>query len=340
MAGSLGAFSSRNGVGISGSFLSRDLAEGMDLLSEVWLNPAFPAEQVAKAKAEQAAALRAQQDSPTGRAFLRFSQAIYANHPFGLNYLGTPESLAGLGRDQLLAAHQRVKGPGGCVLAVVGDVDPEQVEQLVQRYLGKAKGQAETPKAAAPVPPTSPRVVSFHDPKAKQTQIILGYLAPTALDPRRYALGLQEAILGGMGGELFLDLRDKRSLAYTVQPFYTPGRYAAIFGVYMAVGPGKEKEALAGLQEHLSRAAERTPGQEDLERAKNYVLGGMAIGLQSYAAQATVMASDELLGLGFDYYTKEPKQIEAVTGRQVLEVTKEALVPDKVTQLTQGPETK
>jgi zinc protease len=108
----------------------------------------------------------------------------------------------------------------------------------------------------------------------------------------------------------------------------------------MAVGPGKEKEALAGLQEHLSRATERTPGQEDLERAKNYVLGGMAIGLQSYAAQATVMASDELLGLGFDYYTKEPKQIEAVTGRQVLEVTKEALVPDKVTQLTQGPETK
>ena len=337
MAASLSAFSGKGSAGIGGSFLARDLDQGIALLSEVWLTPTFPADQVQKAKADQAAALRAQEDSPVGRAFRRFSKLIYGDHPYGLNYLGTKESLAALDRDKLLAAHRRLMGPGGCVLAVVGDVDPVQVEQLVMKHLGVAQGRAEKPQAGLPKLPAAPRLETFDDPKAKQTQIILGYLAPSADDPRRHALNLQEAILGGMGGELFRDLRDKRSLAYAVQPFYTPGRWGSVFGVYMAVGSGKEKEALAGLQEHLAKAREHKPGAEDLARAKNYLLGGMAIGLQSYAAQAATMAGDELLGLGFQYYKQESKEIEAVNAGQVLEVTRQVLDPNKLTEITQGP---
>lgn len=337
MAANLNGFSGKTTCGLSGSFLARDWAKGLDLLAEVWQHPTFPTGQVAKAKAEQSAALRAQQDSPPGRAFIKFKRLIYGDHPYGNNVLGTSQSLKALGPEQLMAAHKRSLGPGGLVLAVVGDVNSTAVIAKVKALFGKLKGQAIKPAVSAPAPITQPRHEEIKDPKAKQTQIVLGYAAPSATDPKRHTMEVLDAVLGGMGGRLFSDLRDQHSLAYVVQPFFSDSVKAGVFGVYMAVGPGKETQALKGLGEHLKRIGEQPPSAKELERAKAYLLGGLAIGLQSYGAQASSMASNEYLGLGYDYDKKLPADISAVSAQELSAAAREYLNPKHGVRLTLGP---
>jgi len=103
------------------------------------------------------------------------------------------------------------------------------------------------------------------------------------------------------------------------------------------VGPGKEKEALAGLARHLEALRQKPPSPAEMKRAKGYILGTWAIGLQNYQVQAAVMAQDQLLGLGYDNYRKMPRRIEAVAAAKVLEEARRYLDPKHQALTTLGP---
>ncbi len=337
LAGGVGAFTSRHFSGMTGGFLAKDAKEGLSIMADLWLRPTFDDDQLKRAKAEQYASLRRQLSSPTGRAFLKFRELFYGDHPYALNPLGSQESLVKLTGADLMAAHAKLKGTKGLVLSVAGDVDPKQVEIWATQFFAGAEGQAQQPELPEVKAPDAPRVEKIDDKTAKQSQIVLGWLAPNARSKERHAFNLLQAILGGMGGRLFLDLRDTRSLAYSVSPFYSAGYQLGVFGIYMGVGPGKEKEALSGLNEHLERIRSQPPTLEELDRAKAQILGGLAIGLQSYASQAEVMADDDVLGRGYMYHKDLPQDIKAVTPEDIQAVAAKYLKPGHEVRLVLGP---
>ncbi len=337
LAASLEGYSGKSTCGLSGSFLAPDWKRGLEILAELWLAPGFVPEQIERARAEQLAALRSRENSPVARAFMAFRKLIYGKHPYAQDPLGTVKTIKSFSRQDLLAAHRRVRGPGGLVLTVVGDVDVQEVQKEVRRLLGREPGRVRPPRKIPVRPPAKALIRAIKDPKAKQTQIILGYVAPSSLDPRRFGLRILDAVLGGQGGRLFSDLRDKLSLAYAVQPFYSAAPRGGVFGVYMGVGPGKEKEALAGLARHLEALRQKPPSPTEMKRAKGYILGTWAIGLQNYQALAALMARDQLLGLGYDYYRKMPRRIEAVSAEKVLEAARRYLDPKHQALTTLGP---
>ena len=337
MAGSLSGYAGKSSAGLSGGFLAQDWKRGLELLTMVWTKADFPPAQVAKAKAEQLAALRAQQNVPIARAFLRFRQQVYGKHPYAHNPLGSQATLAKLDRAALQGAMARLRGPGGCVLAVVGDVDVAEVTAEVGRLLGGLKGKAAALQVPPVMPLAKPSEVTLDEPQARQSQILLGFVAPGLSSPERWPLNLADAVLGGMGGRLFSDLRDKRSLAYAVQPFYSPALGGGVFGFYMGVGPGKEPAALKGLEEHLSALRSSAPTPKEMARAKAYYLGRHAIGLQSYGALATAMAGGELEGLGWLFYTTIPDKVKAVSAQQVEAAVDQYLNPKHQALLVSGP---
>ncbi|MCF8034279.1 MAG: insulinase family protein [Desulfarculaceae bacterium] len=340
MAAGLSGFSGKSSAGLRGSFLAIDWQRGLELLTKVWTQASFPPEQVAKAKAEQLAALRSQMNSPIARAFKRFRRLVYGDHPYGSDPLGTPKSLAKLDRAALKQAMARIKGPGGCVLAVVGDVDPAEVVAEVKRQLGGLDGKAAAVKVPPIAPPAKPKKETIDEPQARQSQILMGFVAPGVASPERWPLELADAVLGGMGGRLFSDLRDKRSLAYSVQPFYSPGLGGGVFGFYMGVGPGKEPAALGGLGEHLSAMRSQAPAPKEMARAKAYYLGQHAIALQSYAAQAMALTAGELDGMGWLFYTTVPAKVKAVSAAQVEQAVAKYLNPAHQALLIAGPQAK
>lgn len=336
-AASLRGFAGKSSAGLSGSFLAQDWRRGLELMAKIWLAADFPADQVERAKAEQLAILRAQQDQPTARAFKALRQELYGDHPYALDPLGSPETLAKLGPEQLRAVQARLRGPGGLVLSVVGDVEPEAVAAEVEKLLAGVRGQVQMPTPAPPQAIASPRVEKISDPQAQQTQVLVAFQAPSANDPRRFPLQVLEAILGGQGGRLFIVLRDQQSLAYAVQPFYTDAWQVGVFGAYLGVGPGKAAPALAGLDSQLELTRQQAPTPEEVDRARNYLLGSQAIELQGYGAQAMTMAIDELLGLGFDNYLKTPAQLEKVDPAAVRQTAAQVLDPQHRAQVTLGP---
>ena len=144
--------------------------------------------------------------------------------------------------------------------------------------------------------------------------------------------------MSGMGGRLFLELRDKKSLAYTVTSFYTPGLEPGFLGVYIGTAPQKEDEAIQGMKEQLELLLKDGVSDEEITRAQNYLIGSFEIGLQQNSSQAAKITFDELYDIGWEEYNKYPEKIYAVTKEDVLKAARKYIDLDKYTLVVVKPE--
>ncbi len=146
------------------------------------------------------------------------------------------------------------------------------------------------------------------------------------------------SIMAGQGGRLFLELRDKQSLAYTVTSFHTPGLETGYFGVYIGTAPQKEQEAIEGIKNQLALLLKDGVSDDELNRAKSYIVGNFEIGLQKNSSQAAKIGFDELYDIGWDEYKSYPQKILDVTKDDVLKVARKYIDLDKYTIAIVKPE--
>jgi zinc protease len=148
------------------------------------------------------------------------------------------------------------------------------------------------------------------------------------------------SVLGGQGGRLFLELRDKLSLCYSVSAFSVEGLHPGYFAVYMGTAQEKLEQAEAGLRRELVKCVEAEISDDELRRAQRYLVGTHAVGLQRASARAGTMSLNALYGLGHDLDRRYPAMIEAVTPASVRSVAREVLRFDRVVRsvVEVGPE--
>ena len=328
MGGSIGGNAGRNSFGLRSEFLSRHLAEGFEVFAEALSAPAFAPEEVRRERTQQIDELRSRDDNPAGVAFLLFSETLYRKHPYRFDNLGTESSVAAL-EPSLLDRYRAEKYPAGSVtLSVVGDVDPEEVRRLVRSRLD---GTAVSRPLIAPPqedPLEAPRFATRALEKA-QAHLVVGFPGARLVDEVRWPLEVLSAVLAGQGGRLFVELRDKRSLAYSVTSFSMEGVDPGYFAVYIGCGPEKVKEALEGIRNELRRVREDPISTAELERARMHLIGTHAISLQRNSARAAVYAFDECYGLGADASSHYAERIGAVRADDVLAAAQRVLAPKR-----------
>jgi zinc protease len=314
IAGGLEGFSGRNSFGLTGEFLTENLDTGLDLFADVLLEPSFPADEIEKLRTDRIAAIKRREDDLAGKAFELFAQALYPNHPYRFRIIGNEESARRVDRAALIDFYRTRAAPKNGVLSVVGDVEPEQIVEALESRLGGWTGpdSVELPERPSNGRPPGPRDVSVVKDK-QQVHLVLGFPGLTVHDPDLPALEVLTQILAGQGGRLFLELRDRRSLAYTVTAFSIEGLDPGSFGVYIASAPDKREESLEGLRSELQRLLDEPIDPDELERARAYLIGSHAVALQRYGLQASLLALDELYGLGATHYLDYDRRIEAVT---------------------------
>lgn len=299
LAGSLDGFSGRNSFGLRGQFTARHAEEGMELFLEVLRHPAFPADEVEKRRREILVAIANRDDEPAQRAMELFYAAHFPTHPYGLPVLGTRASITKLTRAALVAYHRRLLSPSRLVVSVVGDLDaPWMLDRLAAGL-----GDLPAPRALArpmPAPPPSriKRVTRHLD--RQQTHFVLGVRGGRVTDSDRSVLKMLEAVLSRQGGRLFLELRDRQGLAYSVSAFASEGVDPGVFGVYFACDPSVVDRAVAGVLTELQRLRDEPVGATELEQARKYLVGSYDISLQTNTAQGDELAFNELYGLGID----------------------------------------
>jgi zinc protease len=326
LAADVDGFAGRNSCGLTLDCTSEQLAPVLDLFAEAMLEPGFSEEEIERERRETLASLARREDRLSARAFDLFSRIHWEQHPYRHPLLGTPENVTRFDAEALRAHQQRIVRADNLVVAVVGDVDPDQVAGEVTRRLaampGGSRVEAELP-AEEPAPKELREIVETKD--RAQAHLVMGFRGLSVHDPDRHALEVLSQLLAGQGGRLFLELRDRRGLAYTVSAMNVEGYAPGFFAIYMGTAPEKLDEALAGIRDELRRVLDTAPDAAGLDRARRYLIGSHAIDQQRSSSRAMQIALDARYGLGPDADAGYPDRIAAVTAEDVLGVARRVI---------------
>ncbi|HKB25486.1 MAG TPA: pitrilysin family protein [Methylomirabilota bacterium] len=320
---------------IRASALARFWRELLSLVAELALEPRLLPAEVDVERDFLLSRVQKRRDNAPQRAFDEFFAALYSPHPYGLPVLGTPESLARIDHAALVAAYREGYRPERMILAVSGQVSAPEVLAETRRLFSRMPPGGAPPEPASPAPAGAGRRVEVEMP-AQQSQILLGGLAPALDHADHAAVKVLSTILGGgMAGRLFVELRDKRGLAYTTTAYYDPVRGPGALVLYLGTAPENAARAEDALRREVERIQREPVGEEELKRAKGYLLGRYAMDRRTNERQAWYLAFYELQGQGRDYPERYRRAVEAVTAADVQRVARRYL--GNSTTLVLGP---
>lgn len=339
LGGSLVGVAGRNSFGLSGEWLARAWQPGLELLADCILEPQLGDGEITREQKHLVEDQLAQADNPSQAAYRLFSEALYGTHPYARDVLGTP-AVAKLSRGDLIAFYRDRYPVSGLVLAVVGDVDVDDVIKRVRaRFEGVPRGTAAGSTVAAPQfdgRSASEREVYRYLDRA-QAQLVIGFPGATIDAPDRFALEVLVAILGGQGGRLFSELRDKRGLAYRVSAHSIEGIDPGFVAVYLACAPDKLSAAVAAVRAELDRVRTGGVTAAELERARSYLIGSHQIAMQRRSAIANALAYHEAYGLGWQSWSRYDDAIRAVKPADVAAAAAAYLRWDRMITATVRP---
>lgn len=340
MAGEIDGFNGKNTFGLKGDFLARFFASGLELFRDVLLTPAMDEEEADKIRPQLLAQLKQQEDSLPSLGFREFSRILFDGHPYGLNTLGDEKVLTTITVRDLRKIYKEHARPDRLVLAIAGDVKAQKVRKQIEDLFGSWQAAHEnspgfTEEFLAPSPPSAPKIHVVPRDK-EQVHILMGFLGTTMNSPDRYPLEVLDTVLSGQSGRLFLELRDRQSLAYSISSFSLLGLDTGAFGLYIGTSPDKKEAAIDGLWRELERVRREAVSPEELARAKNIIISQYELGLQTHGAQAMDMALHESYGLGQDFGRRYIDAVNQVDAAAVLAAAKKYIRPEHSVRVMVG----
>jgi zinc protease len=338
MAGTLAGYSGRNSLGLQAEFLSRYFERAIDLVADCLLNATFAEAELEKERRIVLDDIRAQEDSLGQVAFRLFHSAMWRRHPYRLDPMGTMQSVAAFTRRKLLNHFRQRYGTSNLTIAVVGDVDPPKVQAKIAALLG---GRTEPALERPVVPPEPDRIEPvqvFKFMPKEQAHLVLGFQGVSFGTADRFPLEILAYVLSGQGGRLFTEIREKRALAYRVNAFSMEGLDPGYFAVYLASSPENLDEAVKVVRQELRDIADKGVTADELARARRYLVGVHAIGLQRKSALAAALAFHEAYGQGWKAYRQYADNIMKVTAADVTRVARKYFNPEReVTAVVKPP---
>ena len=310
----LGADTSSDYSLLSLKTVSADFAKLFSLAAELLRSPSFPQTEVELEQRLTLQGIRSMQEQPFTVAYNQLRQVMYQDHPYALPGLGTEESVLALDRAVLRRTHQTYFRPDNMVVSITGRISPEQAVALTEQVLGDWRAPAEPlPPLLFPLVSSKPCRVGVAQ-ETNQSIVMVGYLAAAVKQPAYPALKLLITHLGnGLSSRLFVELREKRGLAYDVSAFYPTRLGISQFVAYMGTAPENTAIALESLQYEVERLGAKSLTAEELQVAKNKLLGQYALGKQTNAQIAQLLGWYEILGLGVEFDQQFQAEISAVT---------------------------
>lgn len=301
--------------------VSEDFAEILKLTAELIKTPSFPETEIDLERRIAIQGIRSQLEQPFAVAFSQLREIVYQDHPYALSSLGTEETLAAINREDIQEFHQTYFRPDNMIISIAGRIDPEEAIALIEKVFGDWQTPAKSlPNSTRPKVNSEP-CEALITQDTQQSIIMLGYPAPKVKDPDYATLKLLNTYLGnGLSSRLFVELREKRGLAYDVSAFYPTRIDDSYFVTYIGTAPQNTATAREGLKMEVDRLATIPLNEDELQAAKNKLLGQYALGKQTNGQIAQVFGWYEALGLGIEFDSRFQENIAAVTVKQAQEV--------------------
>ncbi|MBA4065948.1 MAG: insulinase family protein [Isosphaera sp.] len=323
--------------------LTPDVDLGLGLLFECLTRPTFPADEFARKKEQQLAAIDDAATQPQTKASDTFNALVYGKHPFGRSSLGTRATVEKLTPADCKAFHGLAFAPNFTTVVVVGDFKADEMAKKIEALTRDWK-KSDAPRPEVPAPPKATAVTEklVSDPTAAQVHVYIGQLGITRDNPDYHKLLVLDNVLGtgpGFTDRLSATLRDRQGLAYTVRATITTsaGKQPGTFTGYIGTFPDKFLDVRHGFLREFEKIRDEPPTKEEVEDAKQYLLGGLPFRFTTTSAVAGQLLAAERYGLGFDFLEKFKTEVAAVTPADVQAVAKKYLDPKTLTVVAVGP---
>jgi zinc protease len=342
LGGGLAGIAGRNSFGAAGEWLAKTWQPGLALFADCLLDPVLPSAELVRERRLLIDDQIAQRASPSQAAFRLFSEALYGEHPYARDVLGTADSVAGLSRAELERFYRERYPVSAMTLAIVGDLEIDEVVAAVEQRFGKLP-RAEAGRAAPAITALPGEGRSQADREVyryldrAQAHLVVGFPGATVAAADRFALEVLVAILGGQGGRLFAELRDRQALTYRVSAHSVEGVDPGFVAVYLSCAPDKLAAAVDGVRRELKRVRSDGVTPAELARAQSYLIGSHQIAMQRRSAIANAMAYHEAYGLGWQAWRDYDTQIRAVTPAAIAAAAATYLRDDRAITATVRP---
>lgn len=328
VGGEFNAFTEKEHTCFYATVLDRELPMAVELICDVVLNASIAAADVDVERTVVLEEILMRDDDPSDLVHDEFATALFGDSPLGRPILGSEASIAGLSRTQIHGYYTRRYKPGEMVVSVAGNIDHAAVVALVRTaFAGRLEhgggGRLRPDRRQHQRPKQAVRVISDD---TEQANIVLGGLALSRYDERRFGLGvLSNAIGGGTSSRLFQQIREQRGLAYSTYSFTSSYAGDGMYGLYAGCQPGKADEVISIMTSVLDSIVRDGIGEDELARGKGQLSGAMVLGLEDSGSRmsrigkaelafADVLGLDELLG-----------RVEAVTSADVNSLAEQLL---------------
>lgn len=325
-----------------GRALKEDTGFLLETLAEVSLQPSFPQAELEKLRLLTRTGLVEMESDTGSMAELAFRQALYPPaHPFHNRTVGFLNTLDNIQRDDMLAFYKRYFRPDRAIMVVVGDVEPDDIVARVSSLFGgwRAEGAVE-PYSIPDVKQPEGKKREFRFVLGKtQNDLVLGFPSMRRADPDYHAFDLMNLLLGRIGlmGRLGKTVRDEQGLAYYAGSGFEAGLGAGPWAVRAGLNPSNINRAIGSIESEIERIRTALIPQEELDGGKRYMTGVLPLRLETSDGISRSILEMELYNLGFDYITRYPAIINALTPEIVNDVARRRLSSENYVAAIAGP---
>lgn len=328
LAASFG-FSTRNdSMTVSAQFLSENRPEAMALLRKALIEPNFDQVAIDRVRAQVVSGIQGALKDPDKIAGRKFSEMAFAGHAYATSRSGTLESVAGLTRDDLIAAKAATMARDRLFVGAVGDITPAELGALLDELLSDLPAVgADLPSRANYQLSGGVTVIPFDTP---QSVVVFGHEGIERHDDDFFVAYLMNTILGGSGRQsrLMEEVREKRGLTYGVYSYLQPMDYGELYMGSVASANDRVAEAIDVIRDEWVKMAEGGVTAEELDGAKTYLTGAYPLRFDGNGPIANIMVGMQITGLPVDYIATRNDKINAVTREDITRVAKRLVRPD------------
>lgn len=307
----------RDTVSVSARFLTENAEQVIDHLRMALTAPRFDEDAIERLRGQLLAKLRRDALNPNTMASVAFNRAAFGGHPYGRESDGTPETVAALGRDDLITAHRNAIARDRVHIGAAGDISAEDLGALLDRLFdGVPDSAPPLPERAVFQAEAGLEVIPFDGP---QSVIAFGHDGIARDDPDFLTAFVLNEVFGGgrFGTRLMESLRVQRGLTYGVGSFLAAGLLGESFQGRMSTDNANAGAAIDLLREEWAAIAEHGITEEELSRIQTYLTGAYPLRFDGNASIASIMASMQYQGFDIDYVNIRNDLIDALTLEQV-----------------------
>jgi predicted Zn-dependent peptidase len=313
------------------------LPVALDVLLDIFQHSKFDPEEVEKERQVILQEINRMMDMPEAWVHVLIAQLIWPDHPVGWDTAGTKESVAAITRQDMLDYIARTYTPRNTVISLAGNLEHDAVVEQLTTYL--RDWEEKTPPSFLPVSdaPTGPRLkVEYR--KTEQAHLCIGLRGLPINDPDRFKLRLLNVILGeGMSSRLFLEIREKRGLAYSVGSYTSYLRDTGAMVLYAGVPPQKAADVVSAMTEQLGLLRAKEVSETELNKAKEFTKGRILLRLEDTFANAEWVGHQEVLDQDVLTVDQVIAKIDAVTVSDVQQVAQRICTTENLSLAVVGP---